>query len=625
MNTKNFWSRFAVGARRNFTVALICNLALSTAAGMAQGLPKPQPPPLRPTPLPPPKSSGATNYALGLKIPDLATLNRQIQAQGPKAAELLRLDALAQGALPPGTRTQLPGQAIHQRLPSAGAGSFDWTPFIPNWPVKNQQNCGSCFIFAAAGVFEASYYIRNGVRITVSEQSLLDRTVNPWVCENSDRGGGWSAEPLTQLMTLGDASQVAYPYSGSKGTPRLNVPMPYRALVWGFVGNVVSPTAAQIKQALLEHGPLVLSVHASKGGRLDPATDLPGSEGNHAVTLVGWNDATRSWKIRNSWGPGQGELGYNTVSYAPEGHGTSVLWVEAQCEKYSLPAAAQKVIDDIQQFFLGGVKPMVMTAVGLFDSEVLGFHVKLDSGSVQSDALKSVLSGAVSVWRGTDQGTRLTFTNATIVVAKSGAVMTGFSGGGGLTVTVQGQQVVLGNGATVACTATGQLSGKGHLQALNHAFEVNYKLSASGLSADGQWAGGETGWHDVPGLRAEYQVKSPQVVIALRNGAVTTTLGASKIEARSKDTNPATNQPWASANLSTSNQSISPQGDITLPLPSLPQPSDVNKSARDACRRNCPPGPFHSDCQKACDVAFPGPPGMPSLHPISIRINSVIK
>jgi hypothetical protein len=623
MNTSKNRHRPLVGVRLGRIAVLLGGILLSSAAGMAQGFPKPPPLPT------PPPSARTRVFARGLQVPDLATLNKQIQTQGPKAAELLRLDSLAQGALPPNIRAALPGQVMRQRLPAASVASFDWTPLIPAWPVKDQGDCGSCFIFAATGIFEASYFIRNGVRITASEQSLLDRTVNPWVCEDSKRGGGWSAEPLTQLMTFGDASQATYPYSAVKGTPRPNVPMPYRAMVWGFVGNVPSPSVAQIKQALLDHGPLVLGVRADKG-HLSESLDLPGNESNHAVTLVGWNDVSRTWKIRNSWGTGYGENGYGTVPYSLEGHGLSVLWVDALCDKYALPAAAQKIVDDVRQFFLGGVKalPMQFTVMGGFDADVLGFHLKLDSGSIQNDAQKSTLTGTVSVWRGTDQGTRLTFENATIIVTKSGAAMTGFSGGGGLKVTVQGQQVALGNGATVACTASGQLTGKGHLQALSHTFDVTYALSGSGLSADGRWNGGETGWHDVPGLRAEYQVKGPQVVLALRNAMVTTTFSMTKVEARSKDSNPISNQPWASGSLSNLNPGISSQGDFTLPLPSLPQPGDVNKKARDLCREACPPSSPITDrdgCLRGCDSAFPSPPGMPNLRPIVIRWNTAIK
>jgi aminopeptidase C len=36
---------------------------------------------------------------------------------------------------------------------------------------------------------------------------------------------------------------------------------------------------------------------------------------NHAVLLVGYNDATSSWLIKNSWGTDWGESGYIRVSY----------------------------------------------------------------------------------------------------------------------------------------------------------------------------------------------------------------------------------------------------------------------------------------------------------------------
>jgi len=36
---------------------------------------------------------------------------------------------------------------------------------------------------------------------------------------------------------------------------------------------------------------------------------------NHAVILVGWNDAETVWYLKNSWGEGWGESGYMKIGY----------------------------------------------------------------------------------------------------------------------------------------------------------------------------------------------------------------------------------------------------------------------------------------------------------------------
>ncbi len=46
---------------------------------------------------------------------------------------------------------------------------------------------------------------------------------------------------------------------------------------------------------------------------------------NHAVLLVGYNDTTKSWLIKNEWGKDWGESGYIRVSYANDCGLTSIV------------------------------------------------------------------------------------------------------------------------------------------------------------------------------------------------------------------------------------------------------------------------------------------------------------
>jgi cathepsin L len=65
---------------------------------------------------------------------------------------------------------------------------------------------------------------------------------------------------------------------------------------------------------------------------------------NHAVTLIGWNDAKQAWLIKNSWGTSWGdtcgygdERGYMWINYKTNNVGYAAAWVKAKSNYYELP------------------------------------------------------------------------------------------------------------------------------------------------------------------------------------------------------------------------------------------------------------------------------------------------
>lgn len=79
---------------------------------------------------------------------------------------------------------------------------------------------------------------------------------------------------------------------------------------------------SQIKALLLNKGPLMIGVFANQafldyssgvfsGCPVDAANYI-----NHAVLLVGYDDSTSSWLIKNQWGTNWGESGYIRISYS---------------------------------------------------------------------------------------------------------------------------------------------------------------------------------------------------------------------------------------------------------------------------------------------------------------------
>jgi hypothetical protein len=93
-----------------------------------------------------------------------------------------------------------------------------------------------------------------------------------------------------------------------------------------------------MKQALLDHGPLIICIRVWEdfmwyfGGvyhhRWGPRV------GGHVVAIVGYNDSQQCWIVKNSWGTKWGEDGWFRMSYDANmiaewyGKGTGVMYID---------------------------------------------------------------------------------------------------------------------------------------------------------------------------------------------------------------------------------------------------------------------------------------------------------
>jgi C1A family cysteine protease len=221
-----------------------------------------------------------------------------------------------------------------QDLPPA----FDWRASgLP--PVRNQGGCGSCWAFGTVGALESQIMIQSGTAEDLSEQYLVSCNESGWDC-----GGGWWAHDYHEWripageLEAGAVLEADFPYQASNAPCNSPHDHAYRIDNWAYVpGN--EDDVDEIKQAIYQYGPVSAAVAVGPAfqgyseGVFD--NDESGYGINHAIVLVGWDDAYSwdggtygVWILRNSWGSGWGEGGYMYITYGTSRVGYSANYIE---------------------------------------------------------------------------------------------------------------------------------------------------------------------------------------------------------------------------------------------------------------------------------------------------------
>jgi len=196
----------------------------------------------------------------------------------------------------------------------APAASVDWVSAGAVTPVKNQQQCGSCWAFSTTGSMEGAYQINTGNLVSFSEENLVQ-------CDhNGDQGcsGGLMDNAFEWIQSNGICTESSYPYTSGSGvtgtcvkgctpvatnTGHTDVPADDEtALLSAVGGQPVSVAIEADKSAFQLYSSGVLD-SSSCGTNLD-----------HGVLVVGYGTDSSSskdyWKVKNSWGATWGEAGY---------------------------------------------------------------------------------------------------------------------------------------------------------------------------------------------------------------------------------------------------------------------------------------------------------------------------
>jgi hypothetical protein len=205
------------------------------------------------------------------------------------------------------------------------AAKFSWHDLAgTDWMtgVRNQGQCGACFVFGSLGALESQY--KYMVADPLLDIDLSEQEVVSCITFGSCESGGTAQEVGMHLKSNGVPDEACDPYTATTGV------CDTRCADWQARASYVTdwhmstiPWSDDEIKAQLVYGPLVVSfeVYSDFDGysngvysRSDAASD----EGGHVVALVGWDDTDNSWICKNSWGSNWGMDGYFKISRASD-------------------------------------------------------------------------------------------------------------------------------------------------------------------------------------------------------------------------------------------------------------------------------------------------------------------
>ena len=235
-------------------------------------------------------------------------------------------------------------RVFNQPLPAAYVGWFS--------AVQDQGQCASCWAFSTIGNLEAAALKKSGAAPgqinadgsievctglpALSEQQVLSCNPDGYGCD----GGWYEFDMLNPANTAkgtgyypGAVPAGAFTYVAQRVACSFGATTAYTPVTqWGYVGDGRGiPSVFAIKAAIYTWGSLSAGVFADEyfqaytGGVFSGSNDK--STPNHAILLVGWDDAKGAWLLKNSWSASWGINGFMWIKYGVNSVGTSPAWV----------------------------------------------------------------------------------------------------------------------------------------------------------------------------------------------------------------------------------------------------------------------------------------------------------
>jgi C1A family cysteine protease len=231
------------------------------------------------------------------------------------------------GAMPPGGIVALRERSVAARARLAAKGISAMPPRKQDWrnhnnknyvaPVQRQGNCGSCVAFGVCATAEGVYRVNKNLpddKIDISEAHLF-------YCHGAQERrtcdlGWWPDRALNWFQNSGIVPEACFPYTpGDQPCTVCEEPThTYKIAKW----KVLTATS-EMKTAIEQNGPLIACLEVfddlyyySRGIYRHVTGE---SLGGHCVSCVGFDDGSRAWICKNSWGQTWGDNGYFSISY----------------------------------------------------------------------------------------------------------------------------------------------------------------------------------------------------------------------------------------------------------------------------------------------------------------------
>eukprot|EP01102_Stenamoeba_stenopodia_P009791 TRINITY_DN28_c0_g1_i3.p1 TRINITY_DN28_c0_g1~~TRINITY_DN28_c0_g1_i3.p1 ORF type:complete len:427 (-),score=88.07 TRINITY_DN28_c0_g1_i3:105-1385(-) len=192
----------------------------------------------------------------------------------------------------------------------------DWEEKGAVTPVKNQEQCGSCWAFSTTEAIESANILTGKFTaddIDLAPQQIVD-------CDTTDDGCGGGNPPTAYAYVIGAGgleSNSSYPYTAENGPCKFR-----KSEVVASISNWAYATTefkgeSLLQQNLVSWGPLSVCVDAARWQ--DYASGVMSRIQcdiipilDHCVQLVGFNMTAPVpyYRVRNSWGVDWGLAGY---------------------------------------------------------------------------------------------------------------------------------------------------------------------------------------------------------------------------------------------------------------------------------------------------------------------------
>ncbi|KAL4641793.1 cathepsin O [Arapaima gigas] len=200
----------------------------------------------------------------------------------------------------------------HQSEAMALPAKFDWRDKNIVTAVQNQESCGACWAFSVVGAIESVYAKEGHPLEPLSVQQVIDCSY-----QNQGCNGGSTIRALSWLMQSQEklVDESEYPFKAVTGVCHLFPVSQFGVLVKNFTAFDFSGLEEEMKQKLVEWGPLIVTVDAMSwqdylGGVIQH--HCSSHHANHAVLITGYDTTGEVpyWIVRNSWGTSWGNQGY---------------------------------------------------------------------------------------------------------------------------------------------------------------------------------------------------------------------------------------------------------------------------------------------------------------------------